>query len=319
MSEGPLALGALAIDAGGCPGCGQQFGAADKFCEACGTRLKTEEPPPSLQRVELEEPGVGAVSDRGLRRARNEDAIDIAGSSARSIAVVCDGVASTVSADQASAAAALAVRRELEVLLDLAQLPDADELEHRFAAALDEARRAVAAVPFDPAERGGLSPSTTLVACVVDGSQVGLVHVGDSRAYWLPAEGEEGRLLTVDDSLAQELIASGLEPVDAFADPQAHTITRWIGGDVVVESTLQLLELASPGWLLLCTDGLWGYFDAPSKLARLAQQSPDWTAIGIARHLVEAAVAAGGQDNISAAVLPTGPQVTTAGSSSEER
>jgi serine/threonine protein phosphatase PrpC len=307
-----------------CARCGSHTESHDHFCEACGAQLRPIEdeqsPATEAQRHELEDEGVGAVSDRGLRRSRNEDAIEVVGSPARSLAVVCDGVASTMSAHEASGAAARAVLVELEPLLDLGEFPGTEELDAHVARALLEARRLVAAVPFDATETGGLSPSTTLVAGIVGAGKAAVIHVGDSRAYWLPAEGDDAQLLTVDDTLAEELIAQGVPQDTAVAHPQAHTITRWIGGDAAaIEPAFSIFEVPAPGWLLLCTDGLWGYFETAPELARLAQSSSDWTPIGIARHLVDAAIAAGGQDNISAAILPVGPANLEVGSASEEQ
>ena len=54
--------------------------------------------------------------------------------------------------------------------------------------------------------------------------------MGDSRAYWLGDAGG-GRVLTVDDSWAEERIAEGIDAELAYADPGAHTITRWLGAD----------------------------------------------------------------------------------------
>ena len=106
----------------------------------------------------------------------------------------------------------------------------------------------------------------------------------------------------------------------ALAHPQAHTITRWVGGDAAaVEPELTIFDVPAPGWLLLCSDGLSGYFESPAELTQIAQSAADWTPLGIARHLVEAAIAAGGQDNVSAAVLPVGPVVHAAGPDSEEQ
>ena len=71
------------------------------------------------------------------------------------------------------------------------------------------------------------------------------------------------------------------------------------------------------GLLVVCTDGLWNYFDEPAKLAELVAAASDPSPAGIARWLTDAALDAGGQDNITVAVVPVGPAQTPAGPSEE--
>ena len=97
-----------------CPTCGSPVFEDERFCEACGRSIApspepeaTRPEPPDDGPVEIEVDGVGAVSDRGHRRARNEDAVAAAAGVGWSAAVVCDGVASTGNAHLAARAAAL--------------------------------------------------------------------------------------------------------------------------------------------------------------------------------------------------------------------
>ena len=113
-------------------------------------------------------------------------------------------------------------------------------------------------------------------------------------------------MLTVDDSWAQEQIAEGVVPEVAYADSDAHTITRWIGGDAEsVAPGLSELQVAEPGLLVLCTDGLWNYFEDVERLGDLIPRAPS-SPVDIARQFTDAALDAGGRDNISVVVLPLG-------------
>ena len=86
-------------------------------------------------------------------------------------------------------------------------------------------------VPDDEPDGNDLSPSTTMVVGVAaeDGSPSPTSGtagpIGSVRAR------PQARLLTVDDSWAQESIAEGIAPAVAYAHPEAHTITRWVGAD----------------------------------------------------------------------------------------
>jgi serine/threonine protein phosphatase PrpC len=126
-------------------------------------------------------------------------------------------------------------------------------------------------------------------------------------------------VLTVDDSWAQESIAEGAAPEVAYADPDAHIITRWIGGEAdSVTPTVVTLDATEPGLLLVCSDGLWNYFEDPQNLLELI---PDWAVsapIEIARRLTDAALVAGGHDNITVVVVPVEPEAAGHGNGIDE-
>jgi serine/threonine protein phosphatase PrpC len=282
------------------------------FCEVCGARLTIEpvaepETAPAtgpMQRAEHDLGVAAGVSDRGYRRSRNEDAMGLAAFEVSSAVVVCDGVASTADAHRASQVASDVSIGVLEAALR--QPPaDHDAWHQLFLQACEEAQAALAHVV---AEGGDLSPSTTLVAAVSVPGVVSVANIGDSRAYLLDGSPGGGRLLTVDDSWAEEMIAEGVPPQEAYADPEAHTITRWLGADAEsVDPTVTTVEIDSPGVVVVCSDGLWDYFDRPSALAELVDGAVGVGPLGLARRLVDAALAAGGHDNVTVAVVPVAP------------
>ena len=281
-----------------CPNCRTAIPSGGRYCEACGTRVagprngnaQTPVPPEQVARTQIDLGAVAAVSDRGRRRRRNEDAVKVLADNGRALAVVCDGVASTTDAHQASQTAARAAATVLRPLLTGTGFPPREDLDTAFDAAVLAAQAEVASL-VDTSEPSDLSPSTTLVAALAGPGHLAVGGMGDSRAYWLTDAPENSRLLTVDDSWAQDQIAAGADPQVAFGHPEAHTITRWIGagadpGGVAVAVS----DVSEPGLLVLCSDGLWNYFDEPDRLTREAGRSSDRSAIGIARHLVRAAL-----------------------------
>lgn len=77
----------------------------------------------------------------------------------------------------------------------------------------------------------GDSPACTYVAAVVQGGDAVVSWVGDSRVYWLAPDGSS-RLLSTDDSWAEEIAAAGLmSREEAGRDRRAHVLTRWLGED----------------------------------------------------------------------------------------
>jgi serine/threonine protein phosphatase PrpC len=296
-----------------CHSCASPVFDDELFCEACGMRLSEPDDlgdQTALRRgTDREERDLGvmaSVSDRGKRRPRNEDAMASATVGGRFAAVVCDGVASTANPDLAAQAAAHAAMAVLAPLLYAGEWPAGNAVDDLMNEAFLEAQREVVQVPEDEPGGNDLSPSTTMVAAVAISGRIVVGSVGDSRAYWLTPDRTGSAVLTVDDSWAQERIAEGQDPRVAYADPDAHTITRWIGNDAQsVAPNLATFEVTEDGLLILCTDGLWNYFEV-AELADLASGGPS-TPLAIARRLTDAALAAGGHDNVTVAVVPLGP------------
>ena len=307
-----------------CPACGSAVFEGERYCEVCGTKLRTDpllgaEPgtapgvegsvsPEKVQQIHLSEGRVAAISDRGWRRERNEDAVALLCVGDRSAVAVCDGVGSTSRAYRAAQEAAARAIAVLGRAVNAPNWPSTDELHELLNEAFEEAQRSVA-VAMDAGDRSDeLPPSTTMVVALAAPGQIVVGNVGDSRAYWLGGSVGGRRLLTVDDTVAQERIAEGASPDEAFALREAHSITRWIGADAEsAEPRITDLDVAEPGLLIVCTDGLWNYFEDPESLAKILSASGGSTSSGIARLLVDAALDAGGQDNITVAVVPVGP------------
>jgi serine/threonine protein phosphatase PrpC len=287
-----------------CQVCGGEVG-ADGYCLVCGAKA----PVARDHVVERALTWVGAVTDRGARRRRNEDAFALAGQDGpprRAVLVVCDGVSSARDSDVASLAAARAGAQVLAAPgpqgMGVATA-QAAVLESRLRAAADASNRAVVAA-VSP-ENADSPPSCTWVAVVIEPGRVVAASVGDSRAYWVPDDGD-ATLLTTDDSWAAELIAAGMPRAQAEAGPHAHAITRWLGADAPDHTPrTTTLEPAGPGWALACSDGLWNYVSEPVALGALVRERAGITGgdpAALAADLVEWAIEQGGHDNITVAL-----------------
>ena len=106
-------------------------------------------------------------------------------------------------------------------------------------AGLEDAAKAAAAAAADPAA----APSCTYTAAIVvptpaGTAQITVGNVGDSRAYWFPEPPAPAQQLTVDDSLAQELITAGAAAESEAVQRGAHTLTRWLGADSESEAVV---------------------------------------------------------------------------------
>jgi len=276
----------------------------DGYCSRCGTKA----PKPRDHFEEQPVPWVAGVCDRGIRHYRNEDAMAMAVDGDRAVLVVCDGVSNTVDSDVASLAAARAVldvlRPPLPKGLGVPESATAAVAKVFADAAAAGNREVVATCPDDVPN----PPSCTLVAAVLEDGVVHYFGVGDSRVYLLPDAGH-GRILTIDDSMAQVMIAGGTPRADAEASKQAHSITKWLGKDSPdITPRVGSARVTGPGWLLACSDGLWNYASDPAAVLEQIRAAGSDDPLVIARHLIDFSNAAGGQDNIAAVLARVGEQ-----------
>jgi serine/threonine protein phosphatase PrpC len=317
-----------------CPSCGAALEDGDLFCEQCGARLGEPEPPPPGCRacgappdaigpdgyctvcgvrerpieshVELDLLTAAAVSDQGHVHRRNEDAfhLELLGDGA-GVVVVCDGISSASAGDAAARDAAKAAGE----LLARALTDSSRDASAATAEAIDAARAAVEQTPWTTRVDRDV-PSCTLVSALWRDREIVVGAVGDSRAYWVAADG--ATQLTVDESWAEEQIAEGaMTPEQAAHDRRSHAITNWVGADAPQRPPqISVHRPAGAGRLVLCSDGLWNYLADPDELRALIDALPEEAApAAVARALTDTALDRGGRDNVTVAVVDiAGPQ-----------
>jgi protein phosphatase len=141
---------------------------------------------------------------------------------------------------------------------------------------------------------------TTVVAAFVTGSRLSVAHAGDSRLYLL-AKGEL-KQLTRDDTWAATILAAQAQGDGPGAPParsMKHVLTNVIGAREQAEVHLGEYDLAPGDMLLLCSDGLHGALDDAALFGLL---SPGGAPADIAPRMIEAALARGAKDNVTAIV-----------------
>lgn len=279
----------------------------DGYCENCGHAQPRER-----DHMEQELDAVAAVSDRGLRHHRNEDAFAISSAalpdgSPAVVAIVCDGVSSATRPDEASLAASRAANESL-----LAALPRGTHPQQAMHDAILTAADAVNALAAEPTQAREHTPHQNAPACTLVGSIVagGLLvvgWVGDSRAYWVPDDRSGPTVrLTEDDSWAAQMVAAGLmNEAEAYADERAHAITGWLGADAYeLEPHTASFKPDRAGVVVVCTDGLWNYAEAVEDMARAVPVDSAVRPLHSAQVLVGHALDGGGHDNVTVAILP---------------
>lgn len=238
-------------------------------------------------------PGGGAVvlswaarSDVGHRRSSNEDSVVVSSP----VFAIADGMGGHAAGDRASAAAVehLSPRRGTR-FLDLATL------EGSLAAAARDIDILAEDIPV-----GAGTTVTGAVLTLVDGVPAFAVfNIGDSRVYAL--EGDELRRVTTDHSVVQELVDAGLLAAeDAEHHPESNVVTRALGFRDDPRPDVVMLAVRPGLRLLICSDGLTKELgDEALRMHLVARFAPGETVSA----LVEAALAAGGRDNVTVAVV----------------
>jgi serine/threonine protein phosphatase PrpC len=224
-----------------------------------------------------------SATHTGRVRSNNEDAVYPPTSGAgddTSLFIVADGMGGHVAGEIAS-------RIAVDTAVDIVGGPGQRVIGANHALLLEVAERP---------ELAGMGTTMTLLEIIDDVARI--AHVGDSRAYLL--RNGELRQLTEDHTVAAEYVAAGrLTPEEAMTHPQRNMITRALGltQDLVVD---EVEEPVQPGdRFLLCSDGVNGMLTDNQIAEQLRAGTPEEAAWG----LIEAANAAGGNDNISAVVV----------------
>ncbi|WP_309713959.1 protein phosphatase 2C domain-containing protein [Pseudolysinimonas sp.] len=228
-------------------------------------------------------------SDIGRKRAVNEDSVLVG----PLVFAVADGMGGHAAGDRASAAvverlAALAADAD-HGYLDIARLDGA------LSAAADDIDDFAAHIPIG----AGTTVTGALLALVEGEPNFAVFNIGDSRVYLL-ADDKFSRV-TRDHSVVQEMVDAGLiNERQAEDHPDSNVITRAVGFRESPRPDLWMLPLRPGMRLLLCSDGLTKEVDDRGIRRHLAAGG---TAAETADHLMDAALAAGGRDNVTVVVI----------------
>jgi protein phosphatase len=147
-------------------------------------------------------------------------------------------------------------------------------------------------------EPGLKGMGTTLTMACSLGTELLIVHVGDSPAYLL--RGRELHRLTRDHTIAQQMADHGAIPIQSIPSRYRRVLTHAIGiWEAGSEPEIRRLRLEDGDRLLLCTDGLTDMVDDPTISGLLQGQA---TSKSACEALVDAALAGGGRDNVTVIV-----------------
>lgn len=225
-----------------------------------------------------------ARSDRGLVRQNNQDAV-YAGPRLLALA---DGMGGHAAGEVASSLV-------ISALAPLDEDDPGDDLLAELREAAVEGNALITRHVADAPDLEGMG--TTLTAILFAGSRLGLVHIGDSRAYQL----RDGVFtqITKDDTFVQSLIDEGrITEEEAHTHPQRSLLLRAITGQDI-DPSLTIREARSGDRYLLCSDGLSGVVSDETLADTLAAYEDPREC---ADRMIELALRGGGPDNITCIV-----------------
>ncbi|AQW52063.1 protein phosphatase [Streptomyces hygroscopicus] len=226
-----------------------------------------------------------AGSHKGMIREGNEDS----GYAGPRLLAIADGMGGQAAGEVASS----------EVISTLVQLDDdvpGSDILTSLGSAVQRANDQLRVMVEEDPQLEGMG--TTLTALLWTGQRLGLVHVGDSRAYLL----RDGVLtqITQDHTWVQRLVDEGrITEEEAGTHPQRSLLMRALGSGDHVEPDLSIREVRAGDRYLICSDGLSGVVSHQTLEETLGSyQGPHETV----QELIQLALRGGGPDNITCIV-----------------
>lgn len=247
---------------------------------------------------------IGARSDQGPFRSANQDTYWVSSAAdpleLGELYIVADGVGGQEhGADAAHLAVQMISEQFYHLRGDGLSVPDSlgQSIHHANATIYEQAQ-----------ERGGVKMGCTIVAAVLHKKTIYIAHVGDARIYFFHKN--ELQQMTRDDSWVQEQLDAGvITPEEAETHQFRNVVTQVLGNklDILVHQS-QWNGIHQQDRLLLCSDGLHGVLDTAQLTALLMSDAPQ-----AADDLVQAAITAGTQDNVTAVVVQLDKSAGTVG------
>ena len=250
---------------------------------------------------DLQQLNAGAGQSTGKQRELNEDSLlsittTLAGNSGNlpfGLYIIADGMGGHQYGEVASNAAirtmgGLILGKFHPYMFDLPTKVMDESIQEIMLAGVKEAQNIV--------QHEAPGSGTTLTAALVLGHQVTIAHVGDSRVYVVRPDGRV-EPITRDHSLVRRLEELGqITSEEAAVHPQRNVLYRAIGQGDALEPDIFTIPFPQSGYLMLCSDGLWGVV-SEDDISNAVLQAPNLHRA--CQNLVTAANTAGGPDNIS--------------------
>ncbi len=248
---------------------------------------------------------VGIGNSIGLQRDHNEDALFAMTTNMVSnnislltgLYIVADGMGGHLHGEKASEVAVHAMASSVLSNLFSFTVDDPNiEREESIQELMEEGMRSAHQAILQQAPGGG----STLTGLLILQDQMTIAHIGDSRAYQIVPE-KDVQVLTTDHSLVKRLQDLGqITSDEAAIHPQRNVLYRALGQAEPIDAEVITSPVPSSGYLMLCSDGLWGVVSDNEMVEIITTADSPQEA---SQKLLEAANTAGGPDNISVIII----------------
>ena len=238
------------------------------------------------------------ITDRGKVRRDNQDSFLIERIDEKDclIAVLCDGMGGEKAGNIASDLAAKTYVGELSQKMKITRQKKPD-VKAMMIQACHLANHMIYGYSCFDTDYTGMG--TTMVSAVVEGDDVYVLNVGDSRAYRITRR--KMVQITRDHSLVQDMVDRGeITPEQARTHPRRNVITRALGVDENVPCDIFKPRLSRGDMLLLCSDGLTNMLE-DREIFEFSKENADPLSLG--RALMDEALARGATDNVTIVII----------------
>ncbi|HJV13153.1 MAG TPA: protein phosphatase 2C domain-containing protein [Propionibacteriaceae bacterium] len=225
-----------------------------------------------------------AHSEVGLIRKNNQDS----GYASPHLLLVADGMGGAAAGDLASAVAIDTIRK-------IEAPTNGQQMLEVLANAIHDANAKIAELIESDVSLEGMG--TTVTGAMFDGVELGLAHIGDSRAY-LFRDGHLDRL-THDHTWVQSLVDDGkISETEAAMHPHRSLLLKVLNGQPTNDPDLIRVPVKAGDRFMFCSDGVCGLID--DDVIDAALQIPDLDKA--VERLVAESLHEGGIDNITVIV-----------------
>ncbi|MBQ3104412.1 MAG: Stp1/IreP family PP2C-type Ser/Thr phosphatase [Lachnospiraceae bacterium] len=233
-----------------------------------------------------------AMTDVGRRRKLNQDYVftaDLPVGKLPNLYLVADGMGG-------HKAGGFASRYAVETMVEQVGIADCGSKEEILRAAIDVTNTYIRRKAMEDSSMSDMG--TTMVAATIEGRELSVVNVGDSRLYVI---GDSIRQITSDHSLVEEMVRmGGIDREQARSHPDKNIITRAIGAQKEIEPDFFQVSLCHGDVVLMCSDGL-SNMVTDEDMFRIIREGSDLQRK--AEALIHAANENGGRDNIAVILI----------------
>lgn len=234
------------------------------------------------------------MTDKGMVRAQNQDAIYISENEDIKLYIVADGMGGANAGDIASKKCIEFVK---EYIFENYTEKSINDILNLLKDAIDYSNKKVYQLSITNPEYEGMG--TTVITLLIVKNKLYIAHAGDSSLFRIRKN--IIRKITKDHTYVQQLIDDKtITKQEAKVHPKRHMITKVLGCDEIIEPDILMKKIEDYDYIVMCTDGLTNIV-SDKEIMNIVKEN-DNSKISCTK-LIDLANERGGHDNISVIIL----------------